>query len=184
MKSLMRVLGALALATSVGACSLGGVLGAGKPPAYMLTLTPEAADPGAIVRSANAGQAVTIAIPQVPKEIRTVRVPVQVTPSAVQYVPNLQYIDTPDRLFAALVAETVRAVAAAHPGRPLRLIEVAPHPVARHSLERTLAAHPDAAVLTTGRRATPERRCLDETAARLRAERDQRLLRRLAGVSG
>ena len=108
MKSLMRVLGALALATSAGACSLGGVLGAGKPPAYMLTLTPEAADPGAIVRSANAGQAVTIAIPQVPKEIRTVRVPVQVTPSAVQYVPNLQYIDTPDRLFAALVAETVR----------------------------------------------------------------------------
>ena len=56
MKSLMHVLGALALATSAGACSLGGVLGAGKPPAYMLTLTPEAADPGAIVRSANAGQ--------------------------------------------------------------------------------------------------------------------------------
>ncbi|MFE2765950.1 SDR family NAD(P)-dependent oxidoreductase [Streptomyces albidoflavus] len=66
-----------------------------------------------------------------------------------------------------LVAETVEAVAAAHAGRPLRLIEVAPHPVARHSLERTLAHHPDAAVLPTGRRDTPDRRGLDEVAARL-----------------
>jgi len=109
MKSLLRVVSSLALATALGACSLSGMLGGGgKPPAYMLTLTPEAADPGALVRTANAGQAVTIAIPQVPKEIRSVRVPVQVTPTAVQYVPDLQYIDTPDRLFAALVAETVR----------------------------------------------------------------------------
>jgi len=109
MKSLLRILGSIAMATTVGACSLSGMLGGGgKPPAYMLTLTPEAPDPGAIVRTANAGQAVTIAVPQIPKEIRTVRVPVQVTPTAVQYVPNLQYIDTPDRLFAALVAETVR----------------------------------------------------------------------------
>ncbi|MBL0804208.1 type I polyketide synthase, partial [Streptomyces albidoflavus] len=64
-----------------------------------------------------------------------------------------------------LVAETVEAVAAAHGGRPLRLVEVAPHPVARHSLERTLAGHPDAAVLPTGRRDTPDRRGLDAVAA-------------------
>ena len=36
------------------------------------------------------------------------RVPVQVSPAVVQYVPNLQWIDTPDRLFKDLVAETVR----------------------------------------------------------------------------
>ncbi|MEV0303105.1 SDR family NAD(P)-dependent oxidoreductase [Streptomyces prasinus] len=66
-----------------------------------------------------------------------------------------------------LVAETVDALAAAHPGRPLRLIEIAPHPVARHSLERVLADRPEAAVLTTGRRDTPDRRGLEEVAARL-----------------
>ncbi|MGW5619108.1 SDR family NAD(P)-dependent oxidoreductase, partial [Streptomyces sp. NPDC003877] len=50
---------------------------------------------------------------------------------------------------------------------PLRLIEISPHPVARHSLERILAERPDAAVLTTGRRDTPDRRGLEQTAARL-----------------
>lgn len=108
----MKLTAALApvvLAASLSACSLGSLMGGGgKTPSYMLTLTPEAADPGQIVRSASAGQAVTVDVPTVPKEIRTVRVPVLVTPTAVQYVPNLQYIDTPDRLFATLVAETVR----------------------------------------------------------------------------
>ena len=109
MKLLVRVMGPVALAALVSACSLSGMLGGGgKPPAYMLTLTPEAPDPGQIARTAGAGQAVTIGVPIVPKEIRTVRVPVQVTPTSVQYVENLQYIDTPDRLFAGLLAETVR----------------------------------------------------------------------------
>ena len=50
----------------------------------------------------------TINTPVVAKELRTVRVPVQVSPTVVQYVPNLQWIDTPDHLFRDLVAETVR----------------------------------------------------------------------------
>ena len=36
------------------------------------------------------------------------RVPVQVTPTDIQYVENLQLVDTPARLFRHLVAETVR----------------------------------------------------------------------------
>jgi cholesterol transport system auxiliary component len=51
---------------------------------------------------------VTVAVPLLPKELRTTRVPVQVTPTDVQYVTNLQWIDTPDRLFQRLVAETIR----------------------------------------------------------------------------
>jgi len=51
---------------------------------------------------------VTVAVPVVAKELRTTRVPVQVSPTDVQYVTNLQWIDTPDRLFQRLVAETVR----------------------------------------------------------------------------
>lgn len=109
MKLLTRLLASIALGAAVGGCSLGGLLGGGgKPPATLLTLTPAAADPGQIARAANAGQAVTIGVPVVAKELRTVRVPVQATPTDVQYVPNLQWIDTPDHLFQQLVAETVR----------------------------------------------------------------------------
>jgi cholesterol transport system auxiliary component len=88
---------------------LGGLLGGGgKAPLTLQTLTPEAADPGAIARTASAGQAVTISVPAVPKELETVRVPVQLSPTDVQYVTNLQWVDTPDRLFQRLVSETVR----------------------------------------------------------------------------
>ena len=106
---LLRSFAPVAIALALGGCSLGGLLGGGgKAPATLLTLTPEAPDPGAIVRTANAGQAVTIATPTIAKELRTVRIPVQVTPTDVQYVANAQWVDTPDRLFQDLVAETIR----------------------------------------------------------------------------
>ena len=109
MRLLTRTLESISLAVSLGACSLGGLLGGGaKPPSYLLTLTPEAPEPGAIARAAGTGQAVTIAVPVVPKELGTVRVPVQVSPTVVQYVPGVQWVDTPDHLLEALVAETVR----------------------------------------------------------------------------
>ena len=109
MKPLLRVHASVALAAAVGGCSLGGLLGGGaKAPPTLLTLTPEAADPGPIARTASAGQAVTIGVPLVSKELRTTRVAVQVSPTDIQYVTNLQMVDTPDRLFAGLLAETVR----------------------------------------------------------------------------
>jgi len=108
MNPTLRLAAPLALAAALGGCSISNMLGAGKPPTTLQTLTPEMADPGAMTRAANAGQAVTIAFPVVPKELRTTRVPVQVTPTDVQYVTNVQWVDTPDRLFQALVAETVR----------------------------------------------------------------------------
>ena len=101
--------GVLALAASLSGCSLGGLLGGGgKPPTTLYTLTAEAPDPGAVARTAAAGQAVTIETPIVAKELATVRVPVQLTPTDVQYVTNLTWVDTPDRLFQNLLAETVR----------------------------------------------------------------------------
>jgi cholesterol transport system auxiliary component len=109
MKLLPRSLAMIALASVLGACSLGGLLGGGaKPPTTLVTLTPEAPEPAQIVRAAAAGQAVTISTPIVAKELNTVRVPVQVSPTDVQYVANLQLSDTPAKLFADLVAETVR----------------------------------------------------------------------------
>ena len=109
MRLAYKTAGALALAMGLAACSVGGLLGGGaKPPVTLVTLTPEAAEPAQLARSAAAGQAVTIQTPTVPKELSAVRVPVQVSATDVQYVANLTLVDTPDRLFQALLQETVR----------------------------------------------------------------------------
>jgi len=108
MKLLIRVAMPMALAVAVSACSLGGLLGGGKAPPTLLRLTPQAALQGDTTRSATAGEAVTISIPVVGKELRTVRVPAQVSHTEVAYIEDLQWVDTPDRLFQDLLAETVR----------------------------------------------------------------------------
>jgi len=105
--TLLLRMSAIALMLSLGGC-MGGLLGGGKAPTTLVTLTPAAADPGQIARTAGAGQSVTIATPTTSRELSTVRVPVQLTPSDVQYVTNLQLADTPGKLFAGLLAETVR----------------------------------------------------------------------------
>lgn len=108
MNPVLRLAAPLAIALTVSACSLSSVLGAGDVPPTLLSLTPEAASPGEFTRAAAAGEALTIAVPVIPKELRTVRVPVQITPTDVAYVEDVQWIDTPDRLFQDLVAETIR----------------------------------------------------------------------------
>jgi cholesterol transport system auxiliary component len=108
MKLPLRLAAPIALAFALSACSLGGLMGGGKAPAMLLSLTPEAPLPDQIVRSANAGETVTIGVPVVAKELRAVRVPVQVSPTQVAYVTDLTWVDTPDRLFQGLLAETVR----------------------------------------------------------------------------
>ena len=105
MRLMPRVLVATAIALSLGGCALLG--GGPKPPPWLLTLTPSAPAPASVVRSANAGEAVTIEVPIVPKELRNVRVPAQVGETAIAYIKDLQWVDTPDRLFQDLLAETV-----------------------------------------------------------------------------
>lgn len=90
------------------AAALGGCFGGGKVPGTLYTLTPSAADPGTLARTAGAGQAVTIAVPIIAKELRTTRVAVDRGPTQVQYVKNVQLVDMPDRLFQQLLSETVR----------------------------------------------------------------------------
>lgn len=108
MRKLLQTGAAVALAISLGGCSLGSIMGGGgKAPPTLLTLTPEAAAPESVVRNAGAGEAVTILVPIIPKELRTVRVPAQIGPTAVAYIKDLQWVDTPDRLFQDLIEETV-----------------------------------------------------------------------------
>lgn len=105
MRTMLRVTLAAAAALSLGGCALLG--GGPKPPPTLLTLTPAVGAPQSIARSAAAGEAVTIATPIVPKELRGVRVPAQVGPTAVAYIKGLQWVDTPDRLFQDLLEETI-----------------------------------------------------------------------------
>lgn len=97
-----RLLPPMAAVLALSAC-----FGGAKPPPALLTLTPQAA-PVPIQRAASAGEAVTIEVPLVAKEVRQIRVPVQEGPGQVTYVRNLQYVDTPDKLFQQLLSETVK----------------------------------------------------------------------------
>lgn len=105
MTLLLRISGPMALAASLAGCSL---LGGGKAPAILYDLTPSVAASAALSRQAPAGSAVTVRVPVISKELRTTRVPVQVTAVQVAYVEDLQWVDTPDRLFQDLVSETIR----------------------------------------------------------------------------
>lgn len=108
MTAFLRIAAAAALAGSLAGCSLGSILGGGaKAPSVLFTLTAEAPE-SAAARSAAAGQTVTIKVPTVPKELRALRVPARIGPTQVQYVTDLQWVDTPDKLFQSLVEETVR----------------------------------------------------------------------------
>jgi cholesterol transport system auxiliary component len=103
-----RFAASLVLTASLAGCSLCGLLGGGgKPPAVLFSLT-SSAPPAAATRSAATGKTVTIETPIVPHELRTTRVPVQLAPTQVQYLTDLQWVDTPDRRFPSLLEETVR----------------------------------------------------------------------------
>jgi cholesterol transport system auxiliary component len=107
MSRTLRLAAPIALALSLTAC-MGGLLGGGaKTPPWLLTLTPQAPAPESVSRTAGPGEAVTISIPVIPKEIRTTRMPVHSGPIAIAYVENLTWVDTPDRLFQDLLSETV-----------------------------------------------------------------------------
>ena len=105
MRMMSRVSLAAACALSLGGCALLG--GGPKPPPWLLTLSPSAPAPESVARTAAPGQAVTIEVPVIPKELRSVRVPAQVGETAVAYIKGLQWVDTPDRLFQDLLEETV-----------------------------------------------------------------------------
>ena len=106
MRAFLRIGAAVAIAASLAGCAL---LGGGKAPPHLFDLTAEPARAVPQARSAAAGETVTIRVPVIPRELRTTRVPVQVNPIIVEYVQDMTWVDTPDRLFQALVEETVRA---------------------------------------------------------------------------
>jgi len=95
------------LIVAVAALSLAACFGGKKVPPTLLTLTSVAPLPASISRTAAAGEALTINVPVISKELSTTRVPALVGPTAVAYIEGLQWVESPDKLFQDLLQETV-----------------------------------------------------------------------------
>lgn len=79
------------------------------PPASLLTLTPDNPAPAGTAATGTVGEAIAVFEPQAPRRIDVVRVPVQVNPSTIAYLQDAVWVEKPARLFARLMAETIRA---------------------------------------------------------------------------
>lgn len=92
---------------ALGALLLASCFGGKKVPPTLLTLTSSAPAPASINRAAAPGEAITIDVPVISKELATTRVPALIGPTAVAYIKDVQWVESPDRLFQDLVQETV-----------------------------------------------------------------------------
>ena len=96
------ILGA-ALALLSGCVSLGP-----KPPRQLLGLTSDARVPVNQNKVTRDTEAVSVALPALPSQLRNNRIAVQ-TGGAYAYLPKAAWVDTPAQLFRALLAETIEA---------------------------------------------------------------------------
>src|SRR3546814_889227 len=92
------------------ALALSGCISFGSdPPPYFLTLEPAATVAPATSRTAAANEAITVVPPSLPQALNTNRVPVRSGGTAVAYLKNAQWVETPDTLFGRLLSETITA---------------------------------------------------------------------------
>lgn len=101
----MRALLSLVAALPLAACLSFGA----KPPPTLMSLSAESAVAVGTARSTRATEGVSIAIPSVPQSLLTPRVAVQTSPTAIAYLKDAQWVDTPNKLFRNLLAEVVAA---------------------------------------------------------------------------
>lgn len=92
-----------------GIIALSGCFGGAKVPDTLMTLNAAQARTAATTRSAAEGQAITVVVPTVPRELQTLRVPVHETELGISYLKNAQWIEMPASLFARVVSETIAA---------------------------------------------------------------------------
>ena len=98
------------LALAVGAALvLSGCFGGSKTPPTLMTLNAVQDRQAQATRSAGEGEAVTVAVPIVPRSLETVRVPVHQSEIAIAYLKNAQWVEPPAALFARVVGDTIAA---------------------------------------------------------------------------
>ncbi|BBC74202.1 ABC transporter [Altererythrobacter sp. B11] len=100
-KSAVALAGALALA---GCVSFGG----GDPPDELITLTPTTTAPAGAAVTGDFSTAISVLEPEAPQSLKVTRVPVQVTPATLAYLPDATWVDRPAKLFGHLLTEAVR----------------------------------------------------------------------------
>lgn len=103
---MMRALAPLAGLMLMTGCSLGV---GGKPPAFLLTLTPTEVPAANAGKPVSASETMTIAIPLAPQAIASNRIPVTQGSVAIAYIKDAAWVEQPARLFQRLLSETVRA---------------------------------------------------------------------------
>ena len=91
------------------ALALTGCISAGKQPKTLLDLTASQAAPAGLAASGTIEQALAVIEPDAPQKLAVTRVPVQVDGSTIAYLKDAVWVEKPARLFARLLAETIRA---------------------------------------------------------------------------
>ena len=91
------------------ALALSGCFGGAKVPDTLMTLNSAQSRVAATTRSAGEGEAITVVVPTVPRELQTLRVPVHETEIAVSYLKGVQWVEMPAELFARVLTETIAA---------------------------------------------------------------------------
>ncbi|ESZ86461.1 MAG: ABC transporter [Blastomonas sp. CACIA14H2] len=99
------------LLSAGAACALlaGCVSFGSEAPPQLLTLTSSAMPGAGSMASASVTDAIVVDIPTVERTLDQVRVPVQVSDSAIAYVKDAVWADKPARLFRTVLAETLAA---------------------------------------------------------------------------
>lgn len=100
-----RVSLAVACAAPLAGCISFGA----KPPPSLLTLTATAMPAVGQQLSSAQGRSITIEVPVAPQAVATTRVPVQVSPTTIAYIPKALWAEPPTRLFARLMSDTIAA---------------------------------------------------------------------------
>ncbi len=80
-----------------------------EPPPFLMTLTADEQIAGGTARSSAPGEAITIERPEVPQKLITNRLPVQTGETTIAFLQGAVWVDTPNKLFQALLSEVVAA---------------------------------------------------------------------------
>lgn len=105
MRKSSSILAGMLLCTALSGCVSFG----GKAPAQLLSLSSDARVAAGTVRAGGSGTSITVLPPETPKQLDTVRVPVQVDAVSVAYVKDAQWVDSPRQMFQHLLSETIAA---------------------------------------------------------------------------
>ena len=99
------------LAILVGVGMLGACVsfGAGDPPPFLLSLTPDTQLDAGAQRSGPRSGSLVVRLPTTPQKLNNLRVPVQTSNTSIAYLKETVWVEKPARLFQDLLIETIAA---------------------------------------------------------------------------